>query len=114
LHSVASDGFFASFKRGVNTRWLYNDLWNVEFMHEFRNNFTYRVRMVNWKQSPAGSLVYTRADEEGGGAVQSLTTSEASLELRWAPREEFYQGRVYRTAIKNKYPVFTLRGVAGI
>ncbi len=114
LHSVASDGFFASFKRGVNTRWLYNDVWNVEFMHEFRNNFTYRVRMVNWKQTPAGSLSYNLPDEAGGGSIHSLTTSEASLELRWAPREEFYQGRVYRTAIRNKYPVFTVRGVAGI
>ncbi len=114
LHSVASDGFFASFKRGVNTRWLYNDVWNVEFMHEFRNNFTYRVRMINWVQAPAGSLSYTRSDEQGGGVVHNLTTSEASLELRWAPREEFYQGRVYRTAIRNKYPVFTVRGVAGI
>ncbi len=114
LHSIASDGVFSSFKRGVNTRWLYNDIWNVEYLHEFRNNFSYKLRAINWQQSPAGSLSYQYRDAADGGVVDRLTTSELQLELRWAPREEFYQGRVYRTAIRNKYPVFTARGVIGL
>ena len=31
------------------------------------------------------------------------------MELRYAPQEKFYQGKLYRTPIPDKYPIFTLR-----
>jgi hypothetical protein len=37
-----------------------------------------------------------------------------SAEVRWAPHEQFYQGKVYRIPIFNQYPIFKLRYIAGI
>jgi len=37
-----------------------------------------------------------------------------SAEIRWAPHEQLYQGKLYRIPIINKYPIFRLRYVAGI
>ena len=36
--------------------------------------------------------------------VENLTTSEFSVELRFAPREQFFQGKLYRVPIPNNYP----------
>ncbi len=119
LQFVQEDNFLLSFKRGENDKWLYNETYSFNYLHEFENHFSYRVGFRNWRQSPAGSLQYLRpADAASGEAepvgVQSLTTSEASLELRWAPNEQFFQGKLYRTPVANRYPVFTLRATAGI
>ncbi len=35
------------------------------------------------------------------------------MDLRYAPREEFYQGKLYRTRVPSKYPVITLNSTLG-
>ena len=40
--------------------------------------------------------------------IGRLTTSEFTAGVRYAPNEQFYQGKIYRTPIPSKYPVFTL------
>lgn len=118
LQFVQEDNFLLSFKRGDNDKWLYNETFNIDYLREFENHMSYRIGFRNWRQSPAGSLQYIQADEAGGeyeaNQVQQLTTSEASVELRWAPNEQFFQGKLYRTPVANRYPVFTLRAAAGI
>ncbi|WP_266206152.1 DUF5686 and carboxypeptidase-like regulatory domain-containing protein [Pontibacter kalidii] len=118
LQFVQEDNILLSIKRGENDKWLYNETFHVDYLHEFENHFSYKIGFKNWRQSPAGSLQYIRAAETGSDeqplGINSLTTSEASLELRWAPNEQFFQGKLYRTPIANKYPVFTLRATAGI
>ncbi|PZF73916.1 DUF5686 and carboxypeptidase-like regulatory domain-containing protein [Taibaiella soli] len=115
LQFVQEDNFLLSFKRGVNDKWLYNDIYNVQFIKEFKNHFSYTVSYKNWKQSPAGGLEYIKSDAAGNTTnINSITTSEAGLELRWAPNEQFYQGKLYRVPIPNKYPVFTFRTNIGM
>ena len=46
--------------------------------------------------------------------VPGIQTSEFNVTLRYAPHEQFYQGKLYRTPITDKYPVFTLRYNQGI
>jgi hypothetical protein len=46
--------------------------------------------------------------------VKDITTTELSGELRWAPNEQFYQGKNFRIPIINKYPIFNLRFIAGV
>ncbi len=36
------------------------------------------------------------------------------MELRYAPNEKFYQGKIYRIPVYGPYPVFTLRYTQGI
>lgn len=111
LQFIQEDNIFLSFKRGVNDKWLYNDIYNIDYLHEYNNHFSYKLAYKNWKQQAAGGLHYY--NDATGKPIESLTTSEVSLELRWAPNEEFYQGKLYRIPLPNRYPVFTLRGIAG-
>ncbi|MCF0063606.1 DUF5686 and carboxypeptidase regulatory-like domain-containing protein [Dyadobacter chenwenxiniae] len=115
LQFVQEDNFLLSFKRGDNNRWLYNDVYKLEYVREFESRFSYKIGFTNWKQTPAGILKYERLDKEGSlENVGGLSNTEANLEVRYAPHEQYYQGKLYRTPIINKYPIFTLRYNAGL
>jgi hypothetical protein len=115
LQFVQEDNFLLSFKRGDNNRWLYNDVYKMEYVRELENHLSYRIGFTRWRQTPAGILRYEKLDEEGElQNVGYLNNTEANFELRYAPNEKFYQGKLYRTPIINKYPIFTLRYNAGL
>ena len=114
LQFVSEDNFLLSFKRGVNDKWLYNTNLRLDYVHEFDNHLSYTVGFKNWKQQPAGSIIYTVSENGTDVNLSSVTTTEFSGELRWAPHEQFYQGKVYRIPIVNKYPIFTMRFIAGV
>lgn len=112
LQFVQEDNFLLSFKRGVNDKWLYNDIYNIDYLQEFRNHFSFKAGYKNWTQQAAGGLQYVV--DGTSSPVNNLTTSEFSLELRWAPHEEFFQGKLYRIPMPNRYPIITLRAIAGV
>ncbi|MCS3798526.1 DUF5686 family protein [Niastella sp. OAS944] len=114
LQFVQEDNFLLSFKRGDNNKWLYNDIFTTEYVREFGKNISYTFGFKNWRQQAAGSIVYQKFDGAGVSTIQDITTTELSAELRWAPREQFYQGKTYRIPIFNKYPIFRLRYISGI
>ncbi|MFD1770679.1 DUF5686 and carboxypeptidase-like regulatory domain-containing protein [Sphingobacterium suaedae] len=115
LEFVQEDNFLLSFKRGENERYLYNDIYRLEYKREFENHFSYTVGFSKWKQQPAGILTYQMLDDEGSKRLfNELNTTELSVSLRYAPHEEFYQGKLYRTPIFNKYPIFYLNYIAGL
>lgn len=115
LEFVQEDNFLLSFKRGENERYLYNDIYRLEYKREFENNFSYLIGLSKWKQQPAGILTYQMLDAEGNNRLlHELNTTELSVSLRYAPNEEFYQGKLYRTPIFNKYPILYLNYVAGL
>jgi len=114
LQFVSEDNFLLSFKRGKNDKWLYNSNFKVDYVHELPNHLSYTLGFKNWKQEPAGAIVYTKVENGANVNVTKIITSEFSGELRWAPHEQFYQGKVFRIPIINKYPIFTLRFIAGI
>ncbi|CAG4994040.1 hypothetical protein DYBT9275_01298 [Dyadobacter sp. CECT 9275] len=115
LQFVQEDNFLLSFKRGQNNRWLYNDIYKAEYVREFQNRFSYKVGFTHWNQRPAGILEYKPVEHiDGQPTVAQLSNTEVNLELRYAPNEQFYQGKLYRTPIINKFPIFTLRYNAGL
>ena len=114
LQFVQEDNFLLSFKRGVNDKWLYNDIWNVDYGHELKNHFSFRVGIKNWAQQAAGGLSFNIERPDGVQPVSEVVTSEVSIELRWAPKEQFYQGKLYRIPIPNKYPIIAVRLINGI
>lgn len=115
LQFVQEDNFLLSFKRGNNDKWLYNDIVNVEYLNEFKNHFSFAIGYKNWIQQAAGGLHYNAVNyNDVTTDLKDLQTSEASLVLRWAPNEKFYQGKTYRIPISFKAPVFTLRYINGI
>ncbi len=115
LQFVQEDNFLLSFKRGVNDKWLYNDIYNLEYLNEYKNHFSFGIGYKNWTQEAAGGLHFNTQDYNNASYdIEKLQTSEISLTFRWAPKEQFYQGKVYRIPIYNKYPVFTFRFINGI
>lgn len=115
LQFVQEDNILLSFKRGTNDKWLYNDIFNLEYLNEFKNHFSFTLGYKNWIQKAAGGLHYNRTDYVNDSFdIKNIQTSEVSLTLRWAPNEKFYQGKTYRIPISFKNPIFTLRYVQGI
>jgi len=114
LQFVQEDNFFLSFKRGINETWLYNDIFRFDYVHEYPNHFSYKFELQQWNQHPAGFLHFENNENGQVNAVERLKTTQLSLELRYAPKEKFYQGKLYRTPIPDKYPIFTLRYQQGI
>jgi len=111
LQFVQEDNFLLSFKRGVNDMLLYNDFYRVDYVKEFENHFSYTFGFKKWSQTPAGGLFY---QNDASQFVNRLTTSEVSVQLRYAPNEKFYQGKIYRSPIADRYPVFNLKYTAGL
>ena len=114
LQFVQEDNFLLSFKRGENNMMLYNDFYRLDYVKEFENHFSYSLGLRKWEQSPAGSLYFSNSDNLFASRINNIQTSEVSLHLRYAPHERFFQGKIYRTPIIDKYPTFNLRYTAGI
>jgi hypothetical protein len=114
LQFVEEDNFFLSFKHGENTTWLYNDIFRLNYVHEYVNHFSYKFQFQAWNQQPAGTLYFQNAVNGHSNPIDGLRTTELSTELRYAPNEKFYQGKLYRTPIPDKYPIFTLRYNQGL
>ena len=111
LQFVQEDNFLLSFKRGVNDMLLYNDFYRLDYVKEYENHFSYTLGFKKWSQTPAGGLFY---QNDANQFVNRLTTSELSLQLRYAPNEKFYQGKIYRVPITDRYPVFNFKYTAGL
>jgi len=115
LQFVEEDNFLLSFKRGENDKYLYNDYYKLNYVHEYLSHFSYALQLSNWTQTPAGSLYFIgNANSAIPNVVNNLTTTEASLTLRYAPHEQFYQGKIYRIPIPTPDPVITLNYTQGI
>ncbi|MDB4927139.1 DUF5686 and carboxypeptidase-like regulatory domain-containing protein [Mucilaginibacter sp.] len=110
LQFVQEDNFLLSFKRGVNDKYLYNDNYRFDYVHEYENHFSYRFGFNKWTQSPAGSLYFN----DQFGRVNDLTTTEFTVGIRYAPHEGFYQGKIYRVPIPSKYPILALDYTQGV
>ncbi len=109
LQFVQEDNFLLSFKRGDNNKWLYNEIIDINYLNEFRNHTSVELGLKHWTQHPAGDLFYNKVDYlDTANRINTLRTMELGLTLRWAPHEQFYQGKLYRKPLPNKYPIFTI------
>ena len=88
LQFVQEDVFLLSFKRGINDKWTYNDIWNVEYWREFESHFSFKLGLMNWRQVAAGGLHFIAGGEpvDASSIPQEVEviTSEVTAELRWA------------------------------
>lgn len=110
LQFIQEDNVLLSVKRGINDKLIYNRTYNIEVMNEFVNHFMYDVQIQHLDQIPAGTLRFSRGSyNDAQNNVSELSTTEFGLTLRYAPHEQFYQGRSYRIPMLNQYPIFQLR-----
>ncbi|MBV2247962.1 MAG: DUF5686 and carboxypeptidase regulatory-like domain-containing protein [Lentimicrobium sp.] len=104
MQFINEDNFLLSFKRGVADKILYYEMFKIEHYRDWGNGFSTIVNFKNMEQKPGGTLYFKYSDYE----INSITSSEISTTLRFAPNERFYQGLSYRTPIITKEPIFQL------
>jgi hypothetical protein len=93
----------SSFQTGKTDYWLYSKIFELQYVRDFENHFSYNLGYKHWNQTPAATLIYQLHD---GTVIPGLTTSELNLHLRYAPHEELIQGSRTRHSIHNPYPIF--------
>jgi hypothetical protein len=114
LQYSTKDNLFLSFRRGVDDKVFYNRTFKTEYLNEFENHFSYAIGYNHTELSPGGSLVFT-TDETLPLAsnVPFIRVSEVFLKLRYSPKEEFYQGKLYRSPITSRYPTMVFQTTVG-
>jgi hypothetical protein len=113
LQFVQEDNILLSFKRGVNDKYMYNDIYTLEWVAEFGDHMGVKANFKNWRQEAAGGLNFISADGVND-TFKTIRTSEFGLEWRWAPHEQFFQRKLYRTPIPNLYPIITVGAKMGV
>jgi hypothetical protein len=111
LQFLNEDNFLLSFKRGASDRMLFNKTYTLDYLHESYSGFSYNLIYENKLQEPLGSLYFINQDSISSTHIKS---DNFSVNLRFAPNEQFYQGKNFRVPIPNKYPIFQLRFTQGV
>ncbi len=112
---VNEDNILLSFRRGIVDKLLDYELYRINYLKEQSNNFSYNLIFERREQFPLGpSFHFDYFDNQELKTLPSITTTELGLDLRWAPNEQFIQGREYRYNIPNRFPIFKFNYRAGI
>ncbi len=104
-----SDNFFLSFKRGVADKILYYKRFNVKNYVCWGNGFSTNLAIIYQQEMPGGNWQFNAQ----GYPLSSITSSEISLGLRFAPNERYYQGFDYKTPLVTRYPIIKLNYIQG-
>lgn len=110
LQFVAENNFLLSFKRGDNSRMMFLDNYLAEHFLELDNNLSFKTSFMRTVRNPIGNFAFDYFDGELGepASYDQVTTNEMGFKLRFAPNEQFIQGKNYRIPIYNKYPTIEL------
>ncbi|MDE6394172.1 MAG: carboxypeptidase-like regulatory domain-containing protein, partial [Duncaniella sp.] len=99
------DNMFMSFKWQKDIQMTYHRLTKLEYILEMENNFSINLRMQSERQEATRYMTFTNGY---GRSFGHYTMNTATLELRYAPGEKFYQMKTGRVPINFDAPIFTL------
>ncbi|TXB65873.1 carboxypeptidase-like regulatory domain-containing protein [Vicingus serpentipes] len=114
LQFLNDDNFLLSFRRGNSNRMLFYDSYKLDYIHESQSGFSYNFVYENKLQRPVGILEFASGDTANTQYSNNIQTDNVSVNLRFAPNEQFYQGKNFRLPLYNKYPIFQLRYTQGL
>ncbi len=116
LEFSRADNFFLSFQRGALDRRLFIDKYSAEYFLELSSNLSWNISYTHLDQRPVGSLRLDRFNPvtQELESLPNLNVSEIGFQMRFAPNEQYIQGRSYRMPFFNRYPVFVFRYRAGL
>ncbi len=98
------DNVFTSFKWAEAENMTFYNRQKLTFEREEKWNFRTTLTLTAEKTSAAGKMAFLKMD----GSNTQIRTTEARLELRWAPGEKFVDTRSKRRQINHDAPIFTL------
>lgn len=103
------DNIFMSLTSSSNKKLTYNRQTQISYNKEYYNGFSFKISGQTFDETPAGNLVFEKRDDLGNVYhIDRLKTTEASLALRYAPNEKFFQQRRKRHSIPSQRLVFSL------
>ena len=116
LQFLNDDNFLLSFKRGNSDQMIFFDSYKIDYNKESHSGFAYNIIVENKEQRPLGRLTFETNDLE---PIRDnfIRTDAFDVNLRFAPNEQFYQGKNFRLPIPNEYPIFKLnyrQGLKGV
>ena len=108
------DNIFMSFKRGLDDKLFQDKTIKGEYLNEFENHFSYLLGYRYTRESTEGNLYFNTDDYlSSTNSNNFLNISEVYLNLRYAPNESFYQGKLYRFPFPGRDPVIQLKIAGG-
>lgn len=99
------DNFFLSLKRTKDTLAIYKREAKLEYMLELENRFSLNASLSNRRYEATHFVPFLYAD---GRSQHHLTSSQATVTLRYAPGEKFYQTATQRISANSDAPIFIL------
>ncbi|WP_108823335.1 DUF5686 and carboxypeptidase-like regulatory domain-containing protein [Dysgonomonas sp. Marseille-P4361] len=103
------DNILRSLTSSSNKKLTYNRQTQIAYQKEFYNGFSYKISGQTFDETPAGELVFEKKDDQGNiYTVNRLKTTEATLALRYAPNEKFFQQRRKRHSIPSQRLILNL------
>ena len=91
-----NENFLLSFKRGVVDKMIDFKSARINYLREFQSHFSYDLIFESLGQEAIGNWEFGYSNGTEEAVLESLNTTEFGLNLRWAPNEEFIQGRDFR------------------
>ncbi len=89
----------------------YDAFYNREWLSGFSARISYQFRDIY----PLDNSSFILKNDQGTSEIKNITTSEATLMLRYAYKERFLSGEFERTSLgTTKYPILTLQYSYGI
>lgn len=116
---TSKDNIFVAWKVGEPvTKMQYIRKSVLQYEKEWLNGLTWKSWIMNQNNEAAGTLQYIKRDESGNlYHIKDFTTSEIGTQLRFAPGERAYNGRLGKESVFNlskDAPVFKLSHQLGI
>lgn len=111
--STLSDNLFYSIKRMPVYNMMYYTQGKLTYTFESRSGFSVQPWIQYELEESTGSLIFRKQtsgplETPKYENLQYLHNNEVGIKLRYAPKEKFAQGRIYRFNLKNPHPVFEL------
>lgn len=101
-----SDRLFQSFSHTGIDKMTFDRKLTLQYDYETPRHFSIKTKVEHLEQEPLANLDFTSVD--GNTVYNPLRSDIFELQLRFAPRERFYQSYEYRMPINNTSPVYTL------
>jgi len=115
LDYIKTDNVLLSFRRGRTEKMIFNRLTKLDYTREGGRLFDYTLTARKDNRKPHGKLLLPFLDNNDTPSfLNEINTFELGLSVRYAPNEQFIQGRQYRSPVFTIFPVVTLNYKAGI
>ncbi len=113
LDFIKGDNVLLSFRRGIADKMIFNRFGLIQYVNE-GGLFDWTLSLRRDNRRPHGNLELNFIENDIPQQLTNIHTAEAGIKIKFAPNEQFLQGRQYRTPVFTRFPVFTFSYNVGV